>query len=421
MARANQPIRGAERPAPPAPPAQPAPSANGRRPAFPVASALSAVGLVIVAAASYILIGGSLPTILPAGGPGNPSGPQGPVRTATPSNVVIVDPRTQVPGTMLYAKDGNIWLQSGEQARQLTSSGRDSMPTWSPDGSSVYFVRTTADRGTWFTLGVTRTYNLQIPSLMSIPVDGSGDPTQVLRGRIKEGRNTWSYFIREPAISPDGATAALITDGPDPTRSDVVLKLLNLQSKRLRDPDLAESRGLGHQDPAWSPDGKFLLYVKNAREGTRGTPQIMRYNAATGRAAVLTTGGYMAPSWSRDGRYIAATKTTSFGTDVVILDAKTGTELLKLTNDELSFSPIWSPLMDSVAYFKLDHGVVDLWLIPLSGTAPSWTVGQPIALTISAGLDAQSRPQWFIPADQLPPLPTPTPGESLGPSPTTSP
>ena len=59
--------------------------------------------------------------------------------------------------------------------------------------------------------------------------------------------------------------------------------------------------------------------------------------------------------------------------------------------------------------------------IPLTGTAPSWTVGEPIALTISAGLDAPSRPGWFIPADQLPPLPTPTPvaspGASAAPSP----
>jgi Tol biopolymer transport system component len=418
MARANPPVSRAE---------QPAPSGEGPRAALPVAPALSVVGLVVIAAASFVLIGGSLPSILPGGGPGGPiSGPGGPVRTATPSNVVVVDPRTQVPGTLLYAKDGNIWAQSGDQARQVTSSddATDSMPTWSPDGSSVYFVRTVNATGTWVTLGVTRTYNLQIPSLLSVPADGSADPTLILRGRIRSGNNTWSYFIREPAISPDGTTAALITDGPDPTRSDIVLKLLNLQSKKLTDPGLPESDGLGHQDPAWSPDGKALLYVKNAREGSRGTPQIMRYNVATGRAATLTTGGYTAPSWSRDGRFVAATKTSSFGTDVVILDARNGTELLKLTNDELSFSPVWSPRMDAVAFFKLDHGVVDLWLIPLTGTGPSWTVGQPIALTIAAGLDARSRPQWFIPADQLPPLPTPTPGPSnAGPeaSPTTSP
>jgi hypothetical protein len=403
---------------------QPKRPVPGRQLPVTVGPLLSAVGLVIVAMVSYALLGGTLPAISSPGGPGGPSGPGGPVRTATPSNVVIVDPRTKVPGTLLYAKDGNIWVQSGEQARQLTTSGHDSMPAWSPDGSTVYVVNTVPGDGKMLINGEVRDYNLQIPSLYSIAADGSGDPQRVLQGLYRNGGYKWSFFIREPAISTDGKTAALITDGPNPTNSDIVLKLLNLQTKRITDLNQPESQSLGHQDPAWSPDGRFLLYVRNAREGTRGTPQIMRYNLASGRAARLTTGGYTAPSWSRDGHYIAATKTTSFGTDVVILDASNGTELLKLTNDELSFNPVWSPLMDSVAYFKLDHGVVDLWLIPLTGTAPNWTVGQPIALTVAAGLDAPSRPQWFIPPDQLPPLATPTPAATpAGPesSPTGSP
>ena len=411
MTRANPSARAGTHPAPPA---------GGRQLPFPIAPALSAVGLVIVAMLSYALLGGSLPSV--PGGPGGNGGPGGPVRTATPSNVVIVDPRTNIPGTLLYAKDGNIWTQSGVQAHQLTISGQDSMPAWSPDGASIYYIRNTLAQGSpkWITGGEVRIYNLTYPSLLQIPATG-GDFQQLLKGQIRNGTYTWSYFIREPAISPDGSTAALISDGPDPTRSDITLKLFNLHTKELSDPKLPESQALGHQDPAWSPDGKVLLYVKNSREGTRGTPQIMRYTVATGRNTTMTTGGYMAPSWSRDGRYVVATKTNSFGTDVVILDARNGTELLKLTNDELSFSPVWSPLMDSVAYFKLDHGVVDLYLIPLSGTAPSWTVGNPIALTISAGLDAPSRPQWFIPADQLPPLQTPAPAATGGqPGPTAS-
>lgn len=383
------------------------PPAGGRRLPFAAAPALSGVGLVVIAAISWALLGGSLPNLPNNGGP---SGPGGPVRTATPSNVVIVDPRTKVPGTLLYAKDGNIWTQSGDQAKQLTDDGHDSMPTWSPDGSTVYFIRNQRAQGDpkWITNGEVRFYNLTYPMLMTIPAAG-GSTSQLLKGQVRDGSYTWSYFIREPAISPDGTTAALISDGPDPTRSDITLKLFNLRNGRLTDPELPESQSLGHNDPAWSPDGKTLLYVQNAREGTRGTPRIMRYNVATGRSTAMSTGGYTAPSWSRDGRYVAATRTTSFGTDVVILDARNGTELLKLTNDELSFSPVWSPKMDAIAFYKLDHGVVDLWMIPLSGTAPSWTVGEPVALTIAAGLDAPSRPQWFIPADQLPPLPTPTP------------
>jgi len=372
-----------------------------------VAPALSVVGLVVVAGVSWALLGGSLPNVA---GPGGPNGPGGPIRTPTPSNVVIVDPRADVPGTLLYAKDGNIWTQSGDSAKQITDDGNDSMPTWSPDGSAVYFIRNTRASGDpkWITNGEVRFYNLTYPSLMQVPAAG-GDTRQLLKGQVRNGAYTWSYFIREPAISPDGRTAAIITDGPDPTTSDITLKLFDLQSEKLTDLALPESLSLGHDDPAWSPDGRTLLYVRNGREGSRGTPTIMRYNVATGRTQPMTTGGYSSPSWSRDGKYVAATRTTSFGTDVVILDARNGAELLKLTTDELSFSPVWSPRMDAVAFFKLEHGVVDLWMIPLSGTAPTWTAGEPVALTISAGLDAPSRPQWFIPGDQLPALPTPTP------------
>ena len=96
----------------------------------------------------------------------------------------------------------------------------------------------------------------------------------------------------------------------------------------------------------------------------------------------------------------------------VVLDQRNGAELLRLTNDEQSFNPVWSPMMDAIAFFKVQHGVVDLWVMPLEGTAPDWTLGEAFAMTTSAGLDAASRPAWFIPADQLPALPTPAPASS---------
>jgi Tol biopolymer transport system component len=394
--------------------------AGGRRWPFDVAPALSAAGLLVVAVASFALLGGSLPALPGTGGPGDPGGP---VRTATPSNVVVIpdDPRTKIPGSLLYVKDGNVWVQTGDQARQVTTGGRDSMPTWSPDGRSIYVVRVKHETGRWPSSGGTRTYNLAVPSLVRIAAAGTGEPEALLTGRLKRGSNTWSYFIREPTISPDGLTAAIITDGPDPTRSDIVVKLLDLAEGSLRDPKLAETLSLGHQDPAWSPDGTTLLYVRNAREGARGTPAIYRYNLATKKSSALTGPGYMAPAWSRDGRYVAATRTSTFGTDVVVLDAKTGAELLRVTHDESSFSPVWSPRGDAIAFFRVEHGVVDLYLMPLVGRAPEWTVGEPLALTISAGLEADSRPAWFIPAGELPPLPTPTPLATRAPSPVPSP
>ncbi len=388
-------------------PRSPAP-VGGRRLPIELAPALSLAGLVIVGAVTFALLGGSLPAL--------PGGPGGPIRSATPSNVVIVDPRGDIPGSLLYVKDGNIWLQQGDQARQLTSTGQDSMPAWSPDGASIYFVRTQPETGQWPSGGVTRTYELAVPRLMRIGADGTGEPEVLLTGRVERGSNSWSYFIREPAISIDGTTAAIVTDGPDPTTSDIVVKLLDLATGAITNPGLAQVQSLGHQDPAWSPNGRFLLYVRNAREGARGTPAIHRYNVENDRSIDITGPGYADPSWSRDGRFIAATRTSTFGTDVVILDAANGAEVLRLTRDESSFSPVWSPAGDAVAFFRVEHGVVDLVLVPLEGTGPDWTAGESISLTISAGLDAASRAAWFVPADQLPPLPTPTAAPSAAPS-----
>ena len=396
-------------------PRAPRPAGAGARLPFEVAPALSVVGLVAIALVSFGLLGGNLPSVPGTGGPG---GPGGPIRTPTPSNIVVIpdDPRAEIPGSLLYVKGGNVWVQSGDSARQVTNGGSDSMPGWSPDGASIYFVRTKAEQGRWPSGGQTRVYNLQVPTLVRMNADASGIPEELLTGRVKRNGNTWSYFIREPSISPDGKTVAIVTDGPDPTTSDIVVKLLDLASGEIANPQLGQTQSLGHQDPAWSPDGKLLLYVRNAREGARGTPAIYRYNPATGKSTALTGPGYTAPAWSRDGRFVAATKTSSFGTDVVILDGTTGTEVLRVTRDEASFSPVWSPKGDAIAFFRVTHGVVDLYLVPLTGTGPDWTAGEPLALTVSAGLDAASRPAWFIPADQLPALPTSTPAGSPAPS-----
>jgi Tol biopolymer transport system component len=378
-----------------------------------VPQALAAIALLIVAAVSLSLIGGRIPFVGGGGGGGA-------TNTATPSNVVVVDPRSKVPGSILYTKAGNIWLQTGDKATQLTTGGSDSMPAWAPDGSHVYFIRTTISRGDWPADGAIHKYYLQTPSLMRVEPRSGAEPEELFSGVVKRGDLTWHVILREPAISPDGKTAAVVTDAPDPTKSDVVLKLIDLASSGLTDARAAENPPLGHQDPVWSPDGTYVYVVKDARNGSRGAPVIARYEVATKKTTTLTAPGYLAPSVSPDGRYLAVTRTDSFGTDVAVLDARTGTELLRVTRNGHSFSPVWSPAGDSIAYFEIDGAVVDLKLVRISGSAPAWQLGEPLALTISAGLDPGSRPAWYIPPEELP-KPTPTTNVEPSVAPSTAP
>jgi Tol biopolymer transport system component len=296
----------------------------GIGPAITLAAPLIALaGLVIVALATVGIMGGQVP--LPGGnGNGGGNGDGGPARTPAPSGVIIVDPLADVPGSIVYAKAGNLWIQSGKTVRQLSTSGRASMPTWSPDGKSIYFIDTFTERATFPINGVDRKYNLTSPRLMRVLADGSAAPELIKSGRFRNGRSRWFFWLRQPAVSPDGRLVALLSDQPDPFDSDVVIQMLNLSTGQITNPDLPETSPLGHQDPSWHPSGRYLLYVRNGRDGARGAPVIARWDRVDKRIRAMTGPGYNQPEYSPDGRYIVATKTDAFGTNVVILEGGRG-------------------------------------------------------------------------------------------------
>jgi Tol biopolymer transport system component len=378
-----------------------------------IAPIASVIGLLLIAVITINLFSFQIPFVTGNANPGASGGVNGPPVSAAPSNVVIVPPEAEAAfkGSIVYAKAGNIWVQDADGARQITSSGGDSMPSWSPDGAYVYYIRTRDAETNWRG----DHYLLLIPDLMRVPADGSADPERLATGRFKNGNGTWAYWLRQPTPSPDGEKIALITDSPNPEQSNVVLQLYDIGTKKIKSLGLSEIGVLGHQDPEWRPDGKYLLYVKNGRSGSRGSPIIARYDPATKKTKALTAPGYTAPSYSPDGRYIAVTRTNVLGTDVAILDANNGREVLRVTDDGASYSPSWSPAGDGISFLHLVGQIVDLHLAKLDMSSGVPSVTETIPLTEVSGLDAGSRPDWFIPASELPappPTPTPTPEPS---------
>jgi Tol biopolymer transport system component len=373
--------------------------------------AASIVGLVLIGVVTYNLFNYDVPFIGGNTGNGGPA-PAGPGRTAAPSNVVVVPPEAAFEGSIVYAKQGNIWIQQDKEAQQLTDNGGDSMPSWSPDGAWIYFIRSHEDSGRWPVRGRIGAYDISVPDLMRVKADGSAKPERLASGLIKRGSLKWSAWIRQPVLSPDGKTIALVTDLPDPNDSNVVLQFFNVAKKRLTRAGVRENQVLGHQDPEWRFDGKFLLYTQNGRDGARGAPVIMRYAPSSKQARAVTTPGYMQASYSPDGRYMAATRTTTLGTDVAILDANSGHELMRITDDGSSWAPCWSPAGDGIAFLNIVGQTIDLRLARLEGSPGAWTIKETVDLTEVSGLDAASRPDWFIPAALLPAQPTPPPATS---------
>lgn len=172
------------------------------------------------------------------------------------------------------ASDGGMFVMrsSGTGVRGLTGGGVFNAldPTWSPDGSHVVFMGTTEPRcGEGCETGLRY-------DLFQVDVDGSG-----LVNLTQTPDRSEVY----PSWSPDGTQLAISIGHPDP----------GVQGLYLIDPrgELREPRIVPTEyaiDPAWSPDGEFLVF-----EGDQSQLWIVRPDGRDLRR--ITVDGGSGPAW----------------------------------------------------------------------------------------------------------------------------
>ncbi len=118
----------------------------------------------------------------------------------------------------------------------------------------------------------------------------------------------------------------------------------------------------GDTDPAWSPDGSKIAFVR-FREGGAG---IWVMNADGTGARRITDGGPdvdgtdLGPAWSPDGSRIAfaregrPAKAATGNADIYVVNAD-GTDVVRLTDDPMmEYAPSWSPDGSKIAFAAYD-------------------------------------------------------------------
>ena len=183
------------------------------------------------------------------------------------------DGRRLAVGVGVSAGALGIWIKQLDRGpfTRLTFGGQDRRPAWSPDGKVIAFIRD----------------SLNSSSVVARNADGSGSDR--LMARLDRA-------VQEVTWSPDGHWLVLRTDNGTAGAGD----LIGVRVSGDTTPVPLVATGFTEQEPAVSPDGRWLAYASNES----GTNEIyVRPFPATAAARwQVSTGGGEAPRWSPDGR-----------------------------------------------------------------------------------------------------------------------
>jgi Tol biopolymer transport system component len=213
----------------------------------------------------------------------------------------------------------------GGGLRRLTSAANveDVDPAWRPDGSQIAFTR--RDGRGW------RLY------LMS--ADGR---------RIRAISPTFSD-ARAPAWSPDGRRLAFVwlpLHVPRTGSLSEQIAVINADGSGLRVLTRTATFKGGAEYPAWSPDGRAILFDARTSlaEKARADVWAIRPNGSGLRRLIVDASD---PAWSPDGRSVAFSRRGDLYTA-----RSDGTFLRRLTRGYYadSTSPDWSPDGTQIAY-----------------------------------------------------------------------
>lgn len=249
--------------------------------------------------------------------------------------------------------------------RVTRGCGWDWFPAWSPDGRRIAFSRACSN-----TSGL---------DLYVVGANGKG-LRRLVHTRTNDEWPTWS---------PDGSKVAFVSGEPPMTKPgqtgiDPELWVVGTNGhglKRLTRNNLQDTA------PAWSPDGKWIAFVR-VRSGNHGQIWVISPDGRNAHSLGLAGGE---PAWSPDGTQLAFAHSrhgvTRETVDLYVANAD-GSGLRRLTHERIgkvSHHPSWSPDGLSIVYMKGSG----LWSISVNGRGAR-------QLTRSSTEDVD--PDWSKPA-----------------------
>ncbi|GIW06783.1 MAG: hypothetical protein KatS3mg060_1588 [Dehalococcoidia bacterium] len=280
-----------------------------------------------------------------------------PAPTPTPSAGTVADPTPQVTvaaptglrGRVVYhariGTDNQIFvldLESGKTT-QLTTTGDNLEPDWSPDGRQIVFSCSVGE----------------FLQLCTMDADGSNRKQLTDRRSMNFG----------PDWSPDGKRIVFVSNEHRP----YAMYILELETGEVR--RVLPNQG-NESAPKWSPDGSRILYAANRRMAFGQSFIYTVRPDGTDERQITTFGRDDRPAWSPDGKKIVFRRevfqsSLVSGVELIVQDLESGAVTQLTANRATDDWPEFSPDGNWIIYTTDAGNETDLMVIPAKGGNPA--------------------------------------------------
>jgi len=288
-----------------------------------------------------------------------------------------VSAESDLPGRILFVKDGDLWLLDGSGSHQLATGGTFSQPSWAPDGGSLAYVYRGTNFGDIFVTDDQGQSQTRLTNSQSTVLDN----------------NDWNL---RPTFSPDGTLIAFVSDKNSTFPTVWLMNAADGTGRHaLPAPGLAQEEAADAL--AWSPDGTQLAVTLFNEPGPTQIALIPLGLANRQLSRIVTDlpGGALDPAWAPDGSWIAFAGREGYAVEIYA-EQPDGSSLTRLTNDgALARSPAWSPDGRRVAYLSNKTGYFEIWVVDVRADESGALVASgPRQLTQDLHVDAASGLSW---------------------------
>lgn len=276
----------------------------------------------------------------------------------------------------------NIWTMNpgGSHPVNLTagSPAEAAFPNWSPDGRKIVFMSDRATPGNPTPPGFLEGPDFEI---FVMNADGS-HLTQVTFNELDD---------EDPAWSPDGKRIAFVRDF-NPVRGELDLDILTMKSDGSAERNLTNTPGVQEHQPAWSPNGRKIAFSRAPDADSDNDLYKMSPDGSNVRQLTSDAHDNEFPDWSPDGRRIVFNSTRDDPLDEnyeIYTMRAGGGDVTRLTfePDAGDYVPAWSPDGRKIVFASSRDGNNDIYTMRPDGHNPR-------NLTKTGGEVFNGAPDW---------------------------